>query len=127
MKRRAAGVMLLAGLVGLLFVRDVSAQDAKTPEKVTVTGRGMALQVAGPDRNGKWNPAVANAMLGVATKVKDPVTGVDTVTQWLCYVCGQAGVIVAMKGDGKTVEVTGVVSGNTITGDASDVKIIADK
>jgi hypothetical protein len=82
-------------------------------ERMTLTGMGKAL-VANPKA-----PSVANATV--------TVTATDG-SQVVYDVYGWAGVIVAEKGDGKKVEVTGVVGEKdgrrTITGKSVDVKII---
>ncbi|HUT33493.1 MAG TPA: FecR domain-containing protein [Planctomycetota bacterium] len=82
-------------------------------ERVTITGMAGALVADAKD------PSVANATV--------TVTAADG-TQVVYDVYGWAGVIVARQGDGKRVEVTGVVGGNdgkrTITGKSVDAKII---
>lgn len=79
--------------------------------RVTIKGTGKALH----DASGQMNPSVANATVTT-----------DDGTEY--YVYGWAGVIVAKKGDGKRVEVTGVVGTKdgkkTITGKSVDVKIV---
>jgi ferric-dicitrate binding protein FerR (iron transport regulator) len=83
-------------------------------QRITIRGMGKALG----DPSGNLNPSVANATVTVTKN------GVEDVY----YVYGWAGVIVAKKGDGKMVEVTGYVGvkdgKKTITGRSVDVKII---
>lgn len=80
-------------------------------QRITIKGLGKALG----DASGKMDPAAANA-----TVTLDDGT--------VYYVHGWAGVIVAKKGDGKTVEVSGYVGvkdgKKTITGKSVDVKVI---
>jgi hypothetical protein len=101
---------LLVGLVGLAFTQAVIAGDAP---KTTITGMGKAVVADAKD------PSVANATVTVTT-----ADG----TQAVYDLYGWAGVIVAKQGDGKKVEVTGVVGEKdgkkTITGRSVDVKII---
>jgi len=82
-------------------------------ERVTITGMARALVADAMD------PSVANATV--------TVTAADG-SQVAYDVYGWAGVIVAKQGDGKKVEVTGVVGEKdgrkTITGRSVDVKII---
>jgi len=109
MSRRAMLFALMVGLVGLAFTQAAVAAD--TP-KTTITGMGKAVVADAKD------PSVANATVTVTTDG----------TQVVYDVYGWAGVIVAKQGDGKKVEVTGVVSEKdgkkTITGRSVDVKII---
>ena len=110
MSRRLMVLALLVGLAGVAFAQMAMADD--TP-KTTITGMGKAL-VADPK-----DASVANATV--------TVTAADG-TQTVYDVYGWAGVIVAKQGDGKKVEVTGVVGEKdgkkTITGRSVDVKII---
>ncbi|HUT33491.1 MAG TPA: hypothetical protein VNE39_08440 [Planctomycetota bacterium] len=110
MFRRVMMLALLVGLVGLAFTQVAMADD--TP-KSTITGMGKALVTDAKD------PSVANATV--------TVTAADG-SQVAYDVYGWAGIIVAKQGDGKKVEVTGVVGEKdgkkTITGRSVDVKII---
>jgi len=110
------GVILraLIGLVVFAGAGSTVAADPPTTTRVTITGTGHALG----DASGNMNPQVANATVTV-TENGNPA---------VYYVYGWAGVIVAKQGDGKQVEVTGMVGEKdgkkTITGRSVDVKII---
>jgi len=114
MSRRAMLLALVVGLVGLAFTQAVIAEETT---RTTITGMGKALVADAKD------PSVANATVTVTTKDQD-----GKETQVVYDVYGWAGVIVAKQGDGKKVEVTGVVGEKdgkkTITGRSVDVKII---
>jgi len=135
MERKTAVLLAVAVLAGSVQVeydsktwtlsagesRVFGAEGAKheanggTHERVTLTGMGKALG----DANGKLDPTQANATLTVTDD-----GGKETVYD----VCGWAGVIVAKQGDGKKVEVTGVVyekdGKKRIVGKSVDAKII---
>ncbi|MCX6995992.1 MAG: hypothetical protein NTV49_02645 [Kiritimatiellaeota bacterium] len=109
-----AMVVVLVGLVGCALVQSAMAADPTAGTRVTITGMGHALSHA----SGNMNPMSANAT----------VTVTENGSAVVYYVCGWAGVIVAKQGDGKKVEVTGVIGEKygkkTITGKSIDVKII---
>ncbi|MCY3024305.1 MAG: FecR family protein [Planctomycetota bacterium] len=135
MERKAAVLLAVAVLAGSVrvefdsktwtlsagesrvFGAEAGTQEANggTHERVTLTGMGKALG----DASGKLDPTQANATLTVTDD-----GGKETVYD----VCGWAGVIVAKQGDGKKVEVTGVVyekdGKKRIIGKSVDVKII---
>lgn len=103
-------------LAVLAFTESASAASTThETERVMLTGMGKALG----DATGKPDPTRANATLTVTGE-----GGKETVYD----VCGWAGVIVAKQGDGKKVEVSGVVyekdGKKRIVGKSIDVKIV---
>ena len=116
------GAVLVSGAWGSTTVvageeKAIGASSNATPlatQRVTIRGVGKALG----DASGKMDPSIANATVTVTNNNVEDVY----------YVYGWAGVIVAKKGDGKTVEVTGYLGTKdgkkTITGKSVDVKII---
>ena len=115
MFHRAKFVVLTAGLVVFACTIAATADESSTKvKKVTLSGVAKALG----DPKAKMDPAVANATLTVSKG------GEKTVYQ----VYGWAGVILAMKADGKKAEVSGVIGAKngkkTVTGRSVDVKVI---
>ena len=104
-------------VLSVLVVSESARAASTTPEaqRVTLTGTGKALG----DANAKADPTHASATLTVTDSA-----GKETVYD----VCGWAGVIVAKQGDGKKVEVSGVVYEKDgrmrIVGKSIDVKIV---
>jgi len=121
--RVLVGAVLVSGTWGEYRLN--AGETARGPhyERVTITGIGKSLVEDATAPNKHFDPSVPNATVTVET----PGEG-GKKAQTVYYVAGWAGAIVAIKGDGKKVEVTGVVSEKdgkkTITGRSVDVKIL---